>query len=307
MSRAGVGYIAYVLLVVFILVAAAVPIIASDLFRQPYSSGWAQVYQAMDLFRVDPFPTGGGAPPRFPYWRDPVDAGIYYRDVTLETADGLELAAWFVPTSSTLDQYDAPTILLTHGLLENKSSMLHLVPWLHEAGYNVMLFDFRGHGGSARRPTTIGPAEVLDVQAALDWLEVEGAGDKVGGLGMSLGAAALVNTAVQDSRLDALVLDSLFADWGDTDFAEGYRLSPDWLVPGVPSPEALMSDIHVPVFIIHGTADVLEDEDHAYRLYKAANEPKTLWLNDSGHAWSSWTYPDLYRIKMTGFFVSTLD
>lgn len=306
MSRAGVGCVVYVLLVALILVVAALPIIASDLFRQPYSPGWAQVYRAMDLFRVDPFPTGGGAPPRFPTWRDPVDAGIYYQDITLETADGLELAAWFVPASSVPDPGGVPTILLTHGLLESKSSMLHLVPWFHKEGYNVMLFDFRGHGGSDREPTSIGPAEVMDVQAALDWLEAEGVVDRVGGLGMSLGAAALVNTAVQDTRLDALVLDSLFADWSDTDFAEGYRLSPDWLVPGVPSPERLMASIHVPVFIIHGTADILEDKEHAYRLYEAANEPKTLWINDSGHAWSSWTYPDGYRDKVTGFFSSAL-
>ncbi len=306
MRRAVLGYGAFVLVVALILVAAAIPIVASDLFRQPYSPGWSQVYRAMDLFRIDPFPTGGGAPPRFPYWRDPADAGIYYRDLTLTTVDGLDLAAWFVPAGNVSGQTGTPTVLLAHGLLESKSSMLHLVPWLHDSGYNVLLFDFRGHGDSDRQPVTIGPAEARDIQAALDWLETQGAGDRVGGLGMSLGAAALVNASVQDDRLDALVLDSLFADWSDTDFAEGYRLSPDWLVPGVPSPVELIADIHVPVLIIHGTADVLEDEDHAYRLYEAANEPKELWINDSGHAWSSWTYPDLYRGKIIEFFDDAL-
>lgn len=64
--------------------------------------------------------------------------------------------------------------------------MLSLLSWLHDAGYNVLLFDFRGHGGSDPRPTTIGPKEVLDVRAALDWLEAKGVGDPVAGLGMSL-------------------------------------------------------------------------------------------------------------------------
>jgi dipeptidyl aminopeptidase/acylaminoacyl peptidase len=289
------------------LVLAAIPIVASDLFQQPYSALWPTIYRAMDRLRIDPFPVGGGAPPRFPYWRDPADAGLYYRDVTLETADGLKLAAWYVPAIDTsVPAADAPTILLTHGLLENKRSMLHLVPWLHNAGYNVMLFDFRGHGQSAKQPTTIGRKEVLDVQAALDWLEAEGVGERVGGLGMSLGAAALVNTAVQDDRLDALVLDSLFANWDDTDFAKDYRLPPDWLVPGVPNPVELMPNVHVPVFFIHGTADILTKVDHAYRLYNAANEPKQLWINDSGHAWSSWTYPDLYREKVLDFFDTSL-
>jgi fermentation-respiration switch protein FrsA (DUF1100 family) len=121
-----------------------------------------------------------------------------------------------------------------------------------------------------------------------------------------LGASALVNTAVQDERLDALILDSLFADWGETDFAKGYRLPPDWLVPGVPSPEDLMPLIHVPVFIIHGTADILTHEEHAVRLYEAANEPKEIWINDSGHAWSAWTYPELYQEKVLAFLDAAL-
>jgi fermentation-respiration switch protein FrsA (DUF1100 family) len=119
---------------------------------------------------------------------------------------------------------------------------------------------------------------------------------------MSLGAAALVNTAAQDPRLDALVLDSLFADWGDTDFARDYRLSPDWLVPDVPRPVDIISNLKLPVYIIHGTADILTDERHAYRLYEAAHEPKLLWINDSGHAWSAWTYPEEYRKSVLAFF-----
>ena len=147
----------------------------------------------------------------------------------------------------------------------------------------------------------------MDVQAALDWLESVGVSGRVGGLGMSMGAAVLVNTAVQDERLDALVLDSMFADWGDTDFAEGYRLPPEWLVPDVPNPVESMPRINVPVFIIHGTADILVDLDHAERLYEATSSPKSLWINDSGHAWSSWTYPDIYRQKALEFFEEAFD
>lgn len=296
-------YWGLVLAVGLVLVVAAVPILASDLFREPYSPAWPVINRTLARFQLTYNPPGGGEPPRFPSWRDPGDAFLYYRDVTLTTADGLQLAAWYVPAAA--DASGAPSIILAHGLLDSKWTMLRLVPWLHEAGYNVLLFDFRGHGGSSKQPTTVGPGEVLDIKAALDWLDAQGGGSNrwVGGLGMSLGASALVNTAVQDDRLDALVLDSLFADWGDTDFAEDYRLPPDWLVPGVPSPEKLLPDVHAPVLIIHGTADILVHVDHAYRLYAAANEPKRLWINDSGHAWSAWTYPELYREKVLGFLL----
>lgn len=293
--KARVVYWGFVTLAIIALLVAAIPIAASDLFREPYSPVWPIINRTMARFDYTYNPSGGGVPPRFPYWRTPAEAMLYYRDVTLRTQDDVRLSAWYVPADAPSGR---PTILLTHGLLDSKWTMLHLVPWLHDAGYNVLLFDFRGHGGSDRRPTTIGPDEVKDVQSALDWLDAEGVGEQVVGLGMSLGAAALVNTAVADDRLDGLILDSLFANWSDVDYAEGYRFSPDWLVPGVPSPMLLLSQIHVPVLIIHGTADILTHVDHAYRLYDAANEPKDLWVNDSGHAWSAWTYPEQYKQRV---------
>jgi alpha-beta hydrolase superfamily lysophospholipase len=302
MSKPWTQYVVFILLVVLVLVAAAIPIIASDVFRQPYSPVWDWIHRTLARFDLTYNPSGGGAPPQWPFWRAPADANIYYRDLTLTTDDGVDISAWYVPAVDP----GAPTVLLAHGLLGSKGGMLRFVPWLHDAGYNVMLLDFRGHGSSDPRPSSIGPEEVLDVQAALDWLEAEGAGDRVAGLGMSLGASALVNTAIQDERLDALILDSLFAEWGDTDFAQGYRLPPDWLVPGVPNPEELMPRIHVPVFFIHGTADILTHEDHAHRLYAAANEPKEIWINDSGHAWSAWTYPDVYQQKVLDFLERAL-
>lgn len=307
MSRPLLRYALFVTAAFVALLLAGVPIVASDLFREPYSPWWDTVYDMADWLRIDPFPTGGGAPPKFPYWRDPADAGLYFESVTLETADGVALDAWFVPARPGLSYKEHATIVLAHGLQDQKSMLLHLIVAFHRADYHVMAIDFRGHGRSEKQPVSVGPKETLDIRAALDWLEERGVGERVGGLGMSMGAAALVNAAVKDPRLDALVLDSLFAEWNDTDFAREYRLSPDWLVPGVPDPEALMPRVHVPVLLIHGTADVLTKVDHADRLYRAANEPKDLWINDSGHAWSSWTYPQVYQDKVIGFFNQALD
>jgi uncharacterized protein len=306
MKGPALRYALFLSLVILVLALAAVPIIASDLFRQPYSPAWTTIHRLLDRLRINPYPTGGGAPPQFPFWRDPAGAFIYFRELTLTTADGIDLTAWYVPAVRTNPGQASPSILLAHGLLDRKSTVLQLVPSLHDAGYNVMLLDLRGHGDSAKVPTTLGRLEALDVQAGIDWLDGEGVGEQVGGLGMSLGAAALVNAAGSGTGLDALVLDSLFADWGDTDFAEDYRLPPEWLVPDVPDPVDIMPSVQVPVFIIHGTADILTDIHHAYRLYAAASAPKTLWINDSGHAWSAWTYPERYREMVLDFFASSL-
>ncbi len=297
MNRPAVWHSLLVAIVAVLLVLAAIPVVASDLFREPYSPAWTVINNTLARLHYSYNPPGGGAPPQFPAWRDPADAGLYYRDVVLYTEDNVRLTGWFVPAVVT----PAPTVLLAHGLYDSKWTMLRLVPWLHEAGYNAMLFDFRGHGSSEHVPTTIGRLEALDVKAALDWLQSQGAAEWVAGLGMSLGAASLVNEASQDLRIRALVLDSCFAEWKNVDYARGYRLPPQWLVPDVPDPVKVIQKLHVPVFIIHGTADNLVRVYHAYELFDAANDPKDLWINDSGHAWSAWTYPLLYQEKVLTF------
>ena len=303
-TRKGTMYYALFLGITLLLILlAAVPIVASDLFRKPYSPAWRTINRVMDRLNYTYNPPGGGEAPSFPPWQNPGDAGLAYSDVTLTTDDGLHLTAWFVPALGA----STSTVLLAHGLQDSKWTLLRLIPWLHDAGYNVMAPDLRGHGGSDKRPTTIGPEEALDVRAALDWLQAKGVGDRVVGLGQSLGAAALVNAAAQDNRLKALVLDSLFAEWKNVDYARNYRLPPEWLVPDVPNPADLIRRVHVPVLIIHGTADNLVHVDHALRLYQAANEPKELWINNSGHAWSAWTYPEEYRERVLSFFDEALE
>lgn len=301
--RGAMGYALFVGGVVLLILLGAFPIVASDLFRKPYSPAWRTINRVLDRLNYSYNPSGGGETPTFPPWQTPGDAGLAYSDVTLTTADGLRLAAWFVPAA----KESSASVLLAHGLQDSKWTLLRLIPWLHEAGYNVLAVDFRGHGGSDKRPTTIGPQEALDVEAALDWLQAEGVGDAVAGLGQSLGAAALVNAAARDGRLKGLVLDSLFAEWKNVDYARKYHLPPGWLVPGVPDSVDLIRRVHVPVLIIHGTADNLVHADHAERLSEAANEPVELWINDSGHAWSAWTYPELYQEKVLSFLEGVLE
>ncbi|MGH7199328.1 MAG: alpha/beta hydrolase, partial [Planctomycetaceae bacterium] len=46
------------------------------------------------------------------------------------------------------------TLILTHGLCEHSGRHEHIVPLLHERGWNVVLWDLRGHGRSTGRPRT---------------------------------------------------------------------------------------------------------------------------------------------------------
>ncbi|GLX87323.1 hypothetical protein tloyanaT_35760 [Thalassotalea loyana] len=97
---------------------------------------------------------------RAPILATPTDYGLEFEDVKYMTEDGLELAGWFIPKdgSDKLIICNHPATLNRYGFPGHKA------PWsdfqnievkfgnvykaLHDAGYNVLTYDLRGHGES---------------------------------------------------------------------------------------------------------------------------------------------------------------
>ena len=123
-------------------------------------------------------------------------------------ADGLELAGWWIPA-------DEPrgTVVFLHGYGDSKDQSLPLVPFLHEAGYHLLAFDFRAHGESEGARTTVGLDEVADVRAAIAYAQsrAPAASERLALVGYSMGAAAAINAAALSPEVDAIVSDSAFA------------------------------------------------------------------------------------------------
>jgi alpha-beta hydrolase superfamily lysophospholipase len=61
----------------------------------------------------------------------------------------------------------APTVVLCHGYRISRSHLRPIASLEYACGYNVLFFDFRGHGDSDSVLTTAGNAEVRDLEAAL--------------------------------------------------------------------------------------------------------------------------------------------
>ena len=72
------------------------------------------------------------------------------RDVTLHTADGLELGAWFVPAAGPVDSGLA--VLVAPGNGGNRASRAELAEELSRRGLAVLLMDYRGYGGKPGQP-----------------------------------------------------------------------------------------------------------------------------------------------------------
>jgi pimeloyl-ACP methyl ester carboxylesterase len=113
---------------------------------------------------------------------------------------------WFFPGLR-----GAPTILLCHGYSSSRGELLTLVSALQDHQYNVFLFDFAAHGGNAGM-TTFGFREADELGAAIDALAARNDVDphSFGVWGYNLGAYAALREAERDSRIRALVLDSVY-------------------------------------------------------------------------------------------------
>src|SRR5262245_9855826 len=84
---------------------------------------------------------------------------------SFKAADGTDPEGWLFRGTA-----GAPPDLRCYDLQESKSALLNLAIALNKAGFNVLAFDFRGHGASAGRASTLGTEEARDVLGAIDFL-----------------------------------------------------------------------------------------------------------------------------------------
>jgi pimeloyl-ACP methyl ester carboxylesterase len=91
------------------------------------------------------------------------------------------------------------TVVLFHGYGGEKSSMLDKAEIFLNLGYNTMLVDFMGSGGSEGNQTTIGYHEAIEVKTSFDFLDSSGEKNIIL-FGTSMGAAAIMK-AMNDYHL----------------------------------------------------------------------------------------------------------
>lgn len=129
------------------------------------------------------------------------------RDVVLNTEDGVELGAWYLPAASP----QAPVVLVASGNAGHRGLRAPLARALAGRGLSVLLFDYRGYGGNRGVPSE--PGLALDVRAARSFLLTEASvpSGRLLYFGESLGAAVVTELATEHPPA-GLVLRSPFVD-----------------------------------------------------------------------------------------------
>lgn len=245
----------------------------------------------------------------------PAARGLRFEEVTFPSRDGTVLSGWFLPAIGTAKG----TVLHLHGNAENMSSHFEFVDWLPAAGFNLLVFDYRGYGRSAGHPARRGVYE--DACAALSYLRARKDidPDRLLVFGQSLGGAQAIAVVGGGERqgVRAVVVDSTFFSYRSivSDKIAAIPLlsffrTPlaQFLVSDDLSPGAVVGKIApIPFLVMHGSADEIIPFHHAEMLLAHANEPKSLWrIEGSEHTAALIAADSPYRRKLVEFFATAL-
>ena len=170
------------------------------------------------------------------------------RDVSLRTSDGLTLAAWYLPAPAGC----TATVLVAPGNGGHRGSRAPLAAALADAGFGVLLLEYRGYGGNPGSPSEAGL--LRDARAAREYLLDAGVPPtSMVYLGESLGAAVAAALAVEHPPA-ALVLRSPFTTLADAARAATHvPVGP--LLRDTFDVLAAVSRTTVPVAVVLGDAD----------------------------------------------------
>lgn len=249
----------------------------------------------------------------------PTDLGWTYSEVSFSSTEGISLAGWFIPSENTTgsnpENFNA-TIIIVHGhdsnmghlsvldngTIEQGSSVLHKAGiTLHNAGFNLFLFDIRNHGQSEDLgQVSLGKFESDDLLAAVDFLQsqIQFSLDpsRIGVWAESMGGSlAIYATAKDTGGIKALITDSAPADligpleqkmkadgvpkftWSFVKFWLQRELDYDiYKIRAVD----VADKIDIPWLIIHGTDDDAVHHKNGEVLFEASNKSNTqLWIS----------------------------
>jgi fermentation-respiration switch protein FrsA (DUF1100 family) len=194
--------------------------------------------------------------------------GEGWEGVTLETSDGLALAAWYRAPES-----GRPLVIVFNGNAGNRGDRTQVGRSLAAAGLGVLLIDYRGYGGNPGSPTEEGLAR--DARAAADFAAERVSPDSLVYFGESLGAAVAIELATERPPA-ALILRSPFTSLVAVGRAQFPWLPVSLLLKDRYPSDERMGLLRAPTLVIAGDADATVPFEQSRAIYEAAPEPKRL-------------------------------
>ncbi|HBB32737.1 MAG TPA: alpha/beta hydrolase [Cyanobacteria bacterium UBA8803] len=229
----------------------------------------------------------------------PSDRGLPYITHKIPVTQSEWLETWLIPSQTSSSK---GTVFLFPGNRGTKGSQL-LAPAqsFTSFGYDSLLVDFQGVGGSSGNKTTIGIKEAQDVVTALRYSQQLNLKPPFILYGVSMGSAAILRAiSVNGIKPDAIILELPFARILDAvkSRLKYYRIPPfiraELLIfwAGVQhgvngfthNPIDFAHDVNCPALVIHGEQDKWTTVAEIKALFQNLKSPKQLIISpDVGH------------------------
>ena len=172
-----------------------------------------------------------------------------------------------------------PCIVIMHGLKSDKHNKSNWANYLCEAGYNVLRFDFTGHGNSEGELNNITLTGLVDdAKSAINFICSEMKSDTVGLTGHSLGGAVSI-IASEDSRVKASCPISAPIDFSSRSIGIDSFDSDSKKYDMI----SIIKNLEIPMLFIHGNVDEIVPLNNSEVAVKNAKNAKLKVLDGVGH------------------------
>lgn len=230
----------------------------------------------------------------------------------------LKLVADYVPAARKTNK----TMVVAHGYMNDKEDMANYIRMFHTMGYNVLAPDDRGHGASQGNYAGYGWPDRLDY---VKWIKQvvakNGPQAQINLFGVSMGGATVMFVSGEKlpRQVKAIIEDCGYSSIHDElayELKELFGLPPFPLINTVnivaqikagynfdqgDAPTALKKNTR-PMMFIHGAKDTFVPTKMVYTNYRAAKQPKELWIvPGAAHAQSWEKNPQRYQRKVAAF------
>lgn len=229
----------------------------------------------------------------------------------------VKLEAWYIKAAN-----PKGTVLLFHGYQGNKSNLIEASDEFLKMGYNTLVVDFMGSGGSEGNSTTIGAIEGTEVKDCFEFIKNKGEKNSIL-YGSSMGSVAVMK-AIDQYKISpkAIIIGCPFGTMYKT-------VCRRFEIIGVPSfplaglltfwggiengfwafshnPEEYAKSITCPALLLWGEKDNRVSRDEIDAIYTNLAGPKTLkTFADTGHGQYVDTEHNAWVNDVTAFLKST--
>lgn len=171
-----------------------------------------------------------------------------------------------------------PTVVYHHGNKHNLVEYWDRVELLFRAGFDVVIYDYRGFGRSTGVSTDA--SLLADARAVVQWVRQHPGVDstQVFAYGFSLGGVPALHHAADLGGVRGIILESIFAD-GSSLVRSGTVLDVprQWLLGASYNNRERLARVTVPILHLHGIDDpFLGYEQHARPLIDIMPYPRTV-------------------------------